>query len=900
LALASGTRFGVYEIVSPLGAGGMGEVYRARDTRLGRDVAIKILPEPFLSDPDRVARFQREAQLLAALNHPSIAGIYGLEESGETRFLAMELVDGESLAERLWPAGGSKGSALPLAEALAIARQIAEALQAAHEKGIIHRDLKPGNVMLTSDGQVKVLDFGLAKMLGEDRPESSSAAMSPTLSLHATYAGVILGTAAYMSPEQARGKVADKRTDVWAFGCVLYEMLTARRAFDGEDVTDTIAAVVRAEPDWSALPPDLPADISTILKRCLQKDRRHRFGDISVPLFLMTEPREVAAPVTQPLAPPRPLWTSALPLAATAIIVAAITGTVMWGLRPVPVSPGVTRFPIRLGDGPRFTNAGRRFLAISRDGSQVVYVANVRLYLRLMSDLEARPIQGTEEPESGVTNPVFSPDGGSIVFYANGAIKKVAVTGGSPVTLCAATNPLGISWNGDEILFGQEAVGIVRVSENGGKPETLVSVKTGESVSGPQVLPGGQAVLFTLAAGATRDIRDWDTADIVVQSLMSGERKIVVSGGFDARYLPTGHIVYARGGVLFAVRFDPRRLAVAGGPVPVVEGVQLAAIGAAAQFSLSDTGSLIYVPGPATASSVGMSDVALVDRLGGVQPLKLPAAPYEYPRVSPDGKRLAVGTDDGKEAAIWIYELSGATARWRLTFGGRNRVPVWSADSTHVAFQSDRDGPPAVFWQRADGSSPAERLTKPEKDTSHTAQSWSADGKWFLFTELKASKVSLWTFSLQDKQASPYGGVEGASVSAAVSPGSRWVAYHSGGVFVQPFPATGAKYQISSNGIHPFWSPDGKELFFVPRGGFQSVNVTTQPGFTFSSPVAVPRASLLERGPGFERIIDMLPDGKRFVGVMTAGQAEAGTASVPTIQVVEHWFEELKTRVPVK
>jgi Tol biopolymer transport system component len=896
MALISGTRLGVYEIVAPLGAGGMGEVYRARDTKLGRDVAIKILPEPFLSDPDRVARFQREAQLLAALNHPHIAGIYGLEESGETRFLAIELVDGESLAERLASVDATKASGLPLSEALSIARQIAEALQAAHEKGIIHRDLKPGNVMLTGDGQVKVLDFGLAKMLAEDRPESPSAAMSPTLSLHATYAGVILGTAAYMSPEQARGKVADKRTDVWAFGCVLYEMLTARRAFEGEDATDTIAAVVRGEPDWSALPSNLPADILTLLTRCLQKDRRQRFGDISVPLFLMNEPREVAAPATQPPSPPRPLWKRALPLAATAIIVAAVTGAVMWALRPAPALPIVTRFPIRLGEGQAFTNPGRQLLAISHDGSQVAYVANTRLYLRSMSNLEARPIPGTDAPAGGLTSPVFSPDGGSIAFYSNDAIKRIALTGGAAVTICSATNPLGLSWHDDKILFGQPGTGIMRVSASGGKPQVLVTLKTGELAHGPQLLPGGQAVLFTLATGTAGTA--WDTADIVVQSLKSGERKTLVSGGSDGRYLPTGHVAYGFGGVVFAVRFDPRRLAVVGGPVPIIEGVQRGA--AAAQFASSDNGTLIYVPGPATTSA-GMLDIGLLDRQGAVQPLKLPVAQYEYPRVSPDGARLAVGTDDGKEAIIWIYELSGVSARRRLTFGGRNRVPVWSADGDRLAFQSDREGAPAVFWQRADGNGAAERLTTPEKDTTHTPQSWSPDGKRLLFTEQKSTKVSLWALSLQDKQASPYGGIDESSVTAAFSPDGRWVAYDAStsGIFVQPFPATGAKYQIAG-AIHPFWSPDGKELFFVPRGRFQAVSISTQPTFRFSSPVEVLRGGFLERGPSFERTIEMLPDGKRFVGVIFAGQTDTAPPTTPTIQVVEHWFEELKAKAPVK
>ncbi len=912
MALSAGTTLGVYEIIALLGAGGMGEVYRARDSKLGRDVAIKVLPDLFVDDPERVGRFQREAQVLASLNHPHIAGIYGLEQSGATRFLAMELVEGESLAEHieglrakgshLRAEGASAGQAgLPIDEAIAIARQIAEALEAAHEKGIIHRDLKPANIMLTADGGVKVLDFGLAKVL--ERESSASMAMSPTLSLQATYAGTILGTAGYMSPEQARGKATDKRTDVWAFGCVLYEMITGRRAFEGEDITDTIAAVVRGEPDWNALPADLPSTVRTIVRRCLEKDRNQRFADIAVVLFLMNEPREAATPVALLAAPRLPLWRRALPLAAVAIIAAAITGAVAWTLRPSPPAPRVTRFAVLLGEGQHFSNTGRQLVALSPDGTRIVYVANLRLYSRLMSESEARPIAGTEtEANSGVTNPVFSPDGRSIAFYSgpDRTLKRIAIGGGTPVTICTAANPFGMSWEGDEILFGQGSQGIMRVSANGGAPERIIAVKSGELAHGPQMLPGGQAVLFTLATGVSAGSETWDKAQIVVQSLKSGERKTLVSGGADARYVSTGHLVYALGGVVFALRFDPRRLAVAGGPVPIIEGVRRSGNfqTGAAHFISSDSGSLIFIPGPTSASSV-QADVALMDRQGTVLPLKLPPGPYEHPRVSPDGARLAVGTDDGKAANVWVYDLSGTSAIRQLTFGGGNRFPIWSADGQRVAFQSDREGDLALFWQRADGAGTAERLTKPEQGTSHVPESWAPDGKTVLVAVGKGSSGSLWALSMPGKQAAAYGGVQASlPISAAFSPDGQWVAYSdfSAGTLVQPFPATGAKYQVSTSSSSA-WSPDGKELIMRSGGGFRLVvsGITTKPSFTFASPGELPQGNFLQ-SPS-ERNFDVMPDGKRFVGVIAADQTQSGSTGTQQIQVVENWFEELKTRI---
>ena len=918
MALTPGTRLGVFEVAAQIGEGGMGQVYRARDTKLNRDVALKVLPDSFASDPERLARFTREAQTLASLNHPHIANIHGFEESSGVCALVMELVEGEDLSQRI-----ARG-ALPLDEALPIATQIAEALEAAHEQGIIHRDLKPANIKVRSDGTVKVLDFGLAKALdrsdvgrnfssagaGSSNQDPADVSQSPTITTPAmmTAVGVILGTAAYMSPEQAKGRTADKRSDVWAFGCVLYEMLTGKRAFEGEDVADTLAAVLRGDPDMAALPATVPPAVRLVVQRCLVKDRKQRLADISIAHFLLSDPTLAAAGSTSRNS--ARVSKRLLPIAAgIAGLACAVTGIAVWTFRPsTPSAPlAVMRFSVPLAQGQLFTSNGRHTLAVSTDGTQIVYNANNRLYLRSMSDLEARAIPGTET--AGVVNtPVFSPDGRSIVFWsaADGTLKKIAVTGGVPVTICATDNPYGISWAGENaIVFGQGPKGIMRVSANGGKPEQLVSVKDDELAHGPQMLPGGQAVLFTLAKGAVAD--SWDKAQLVVHRLKSGERKIVVEGGADARYLSTGHMVYAIGGILFAVPFDLARLEVTGVPVPVVEGVLRAAQTGSANFSVSNAGSAIYIPGPVYAWS-GQLDLALIDRKGVVEPLRLPNGAYESPRLSPDGTRVAFESEDGKDAIIWVYDLAGASAMRRLTFSGRNRYPVWSVDGQRVTFQSDREQDLGIFWQRADGAGTTDRLTKPEPGTAHVPYAWAPKGDTLLYSVTKGQSVALWTLSLPDGKIAPFGGVQSTSLrppNAVFSPDGHWVAYSSSEtgatsrVLVQPFPATGSINQVSRDGTHPLWSADGKELFFVPAGQLAVVSVTTRPAFTVGNPMALPRQFRASQAAGAgARPYDITPDGKRFIGMIAAGQTQSGGPATPQIQVVLNWFEELKAKVP--
>jgi len=908
IALTPGTRLGVYEITDSLGAGGMGEVYRARDTKLRRNVAIKILPEVFVADPDRVARFQREAELLATLNHPNIAQIYGLErqEGQEAHAIVLELVEGETLADVI-----ARGP-LALDEALPIARQIVDALEAAHERGVVHRDLKPGNIKITPDGKVKVLDFGLAKaMEGPGGPGGSGGmSMSPTLSVHATYAGIILGTAAYMSPEQARGKPVDRRTDIWAFGCVLYEMLTGKQAFEGgETVSDAVAAILRAEVDWTTLPAGLPQYLRRLLQRCLQKDPQKRLPHIGVVRLELDEPPADLATHPAPIAvaPARTRWPHAIAAALAAAALAVAGGLVVWRLKPVP-APVVTRFTIALPDGQVLTNTGRPIVAVSPDGTRIAYVANQRIYLRSMGDSDARPLQGSDTT-GAVINPAFSPDSQSIVYYATGdqSLKRIAVTGGAPVTICAFATPppYGLTWIGDTIFAGRGVEGIVRVAASGGKPETVVTVTGGEIAYGPQLLPDGDTLLFTIAK-ATGGTDRWDRAEIVAQSLKSGKRTTVVQGGADARYLPTGHIAYALSGIEFVVPFDASRLRVTGLPTPVIEGVRRAVPTPAAQVSVSSTGTLVYVPGPVGPS--GQLDLALFDRQRTTHPLKFTPSAYETPRVSPDGRRITFTTDDGREAVVWLYDLSGATAMRRLTLGGRNRVPIWSADGQRVIYQSDRAGGTAsIFSQRADGTEPAERLTTALPNTQHLPESVSPDGRYMLYAEVASATASLWLYAFDQKKAVRFGDVQSSNVpTATFSPDGRWVAYSTIAddrtfhIYVQPFPPNGAKYEIS-RGIHPFWSRDGKELFFgtTTVSEMAAVVVHAQPSFSFENPTSFYRP-VVDPGPAAERPYDALPDGWFIGAVQPSAAASQPTEQTTVIQVVVNWQEELKQRVPTR
>ena len=920
MALAPGTRIGSYEVVSPLGRGGMGEVWRARDTKLGRDVALKALPPEFAADPDRVARFEREARLLASLNHANIGGIHGLEEADGTVALVLELVEGDTLADRLVV------GALPADEALRLGVQICTALEAAHEKGVIHRDLKPANIKITPEGTVKVLDFGLAKAF-EARETDAALTHSPTLSMAATQAGVILGTAGYMSPEQASGTASDKRADIWSFGVVLFEMLAGAKVFGGETVPHVLAAVLAREPDWASLPPHLHPRLREVLERCLQKkpaDRYRDIGDVRADLQrVLADPQgAIVAPVAPAAAEARSGLRASLPwVAATAAICLVVAGAAGWFLRPAPAPEPrpVVRSVHALPEGRAFRNRGRPVLTIAADGQHFVYNGSDGLYLRALDTVADRLIPGTE---GNITNPALSPDGQSVVYFdaPDFQLKRITVSGGASLPLTDATNPFGISWEADgTILYGQPD-GIWQVSENGSDPQHLITTEAGEQAHGPQRLPGGDWILFTLArtSRATR----WDEAEIVVESPATGERRVVLAGGSDARYLPTGHLVYAFEDVLYAVAFDVDRLERRGGQVPVVQGVQraLAPEGntGAASYSVTADGTLVYVPG--TAGVVAEEGVlALVDRAGAVSPLPVRPGQYRSPRVSPDGRQLAVevlGADG--QGHIWLYELSGQSQLRRLTQTGNNTRPIWTPDSERVTFASQQDGAWGIYEQPADGGAVAERLLAVEQGPA-LPESWSPDGQTLLFTDATTQgEWTVWTLTRDGDQPVIFADEVANHFGAVFSPDGRWVAYTGVddaagtglvGVRVQSFPSTGVVRQVTQDGeVWPLWSADGTELFFRLRrdialpAQLMGLDVSTAGAFTFRNPRQVPIQGALMFAN--YRDFDLMPDGERFVMIVPAARTatspdEPDSPPGARTDVVLNWVEELKARVPV-
>jgi hypothetical protein len=921
MSLAPGARFGSYEVGAQIGVGGMGEVYRARDSRLNRDVALKVLPDSFANDPDRLARFQREAHVLASLNHPNIAAIYGVEDVSSVRALVMELVEGPTLDERI-----TEG-AIPIDEAINIATQIAEALGAAHDQGVVHRDLKPANIKVKPDGTVKVLDFGLAKAEPASSsvgPNFSSAnpapSQSPTITTPAmTQIGVLLGTAAYMSPEQAKGRPADKRSDVWAFGCVFYEMLTGTRAFAEDDISETLAAILKSEPDWTRIPSDVPHAVRTLIQRCLVKDRRQRVADIAAAKFVLCELSNLGTrPATASVAAaPRSRWQRLWPAVASAAVAAAIVGAVMLMLRPVPRAPLTARFTFALPASEGLTGTGRQLVTISRDGALIAYAANSRVYLRPIGDMVARAIAGTDSPAIGALTPMISPDGQSIAFFSVGeggslaasTLKRVGVNGGTVSPLASLDVPLGASWGPDGILVGQANKGIVRVPETGGVPEILVSVAPEDRAYGPQMLPDGQTLLYTLGKNFSEN--GWDKAQIIVYSLKDRSQRVVVERGADARYLTSGHLIYSLAGTVYAAPLDIETLQLTGPVVPVVVGVRRTAGRAtpATFLAVSDTGTLVYLPGPAT-DSPGLRNIVLEST-----PLKVPPAEYEHPRVSPDSRVVAVARMTGRESDIHLYDLSGQTEMRRLTFGGSNRFPVWSGNGRRIAFQSAAGGDRAIFSRSADGASGAERLTKPAQGEEHRPEAWSRDDRHLLFSVLKDGKFALSVLTLDGKKAEPFGNVRSNEpLSATFSPDGQWVAYAvndgpggmlstNRGVYVQPFPATGQQHQVPRRVLdfHPLWAPDGRSIFYVPSAARATVSVpiTTRPTVSFGTPVELPRAPRpLLLSPDM-RGYDVLRDG-RFISIVPVSEDASGSAAGSEFRVVMNWFEELKRLAPVK
>jgi Tol biopolymer transport system component/tRNA A-37 threonylcarbamoyl transferase component Bud32 len=900
MAIPAGTRLGTYEITTHIGSGGMGEVYQAHDTKLGRDVAIKVLPEKFARDFERLARFQREAKLLAALNHPNIATIHGLEQSGETHYLVMELVSGETLRDRILRDGG-----LPITETLKIAKQIAEALEAAHnnERAIIHRDLKPANVKVTPEGRVKVLDFGLAKAFAADAA-TEDPSNSPTLSMNPTQQGVIMGTAAYMSPEQARGSGADRSTDIWAFGCVLYELLTGKPAFQGQAMTDILASVVKTEPDWSQLPADTPPSIRTLLRRCLRKERHQRLQDAAGLRIEIEDVLSGGIPAAESTAAPAPIgrlaflgrmgWTIA---AAALVVGAALAGGGVWLLtRPGP-APAVRTEIATSGASALSIGGFDRDLAISPDGSHIVYRGNGRLLVRALDQLEPAVLTGVSGAARG---PFFSPEGQWIGFV-DGPLKKVAITGGPAVTIGSLDGlSRGATWGPDgSIVFATNnpTTGLFRVSEGGGEPAVLTrpNRERGETDHfWPEWLPGGQAVLFTITTtGGT------DNSQVAVLDLRTGAQKTVVRGGSHAHYVESGHLVYAAAGTLRAVRFDLGRLETVGTSVPVVPEVVTTPQGGA-DFDVARNGTLVYVQGGVAAGTA--RTLVWVDRQGREEAIKAPARAYVAPRLTPDGTRIALDIRD-QESDIWIWDLARETLT-RLTFDPTlDRYPVWTPDSKRVIFASDRAGPSNLYWQAADNTGTVERLT--ESPNVQWPDSISPDGTRLIFEEQTTSSDLLALTLDKDRKAEPLAQSPMYSErTGEISPDGRWLAYSSSEsgqdeIYVRPFPEVNSgKSQVSTiGGAQPLWARNGQELFYVALdGALMRVAVERGPSWRNGTP-----AKLFDNtyawaiagidGPSY----DISPDGRRFLAIKPSTEQ---TRAPTNLVVVQNWFEELKHRVP--
>jgi Tol biopolymer transport system component/predicted Ser/Thr protein kinase len=880
MPLAPGTRLGPCEILAPLGTGGMGEVYRARDTKLDRDVAIKVLPAALAQDPERLARFEREAKVLASLNHPNIAQIYGIEE----RALIMELVDGATL----------QGS-LPLETVLDYARQIADALEAAHDKNIIHRDLKPANIMITPAGVVKVLDFGLAAVLSRDR-EGAEPANSPTLTISPTRAGMILGTAAYMSPEQARGKPVDKRADIWAFGVVLFEMLTGKPLFEGETVSDTLAQVLTKEPDWE----QVPAKLRRLLQACLQKDPRQRLQAIGDWKLMLTDVQQlqVAAPSQSRFG-----WIAAAAL-ALALVVA------LWA--PWRAANSVDRPLMRLDVslGPDAIPGANSSVAISPDGTRVVFQirgadGKPQLATRLLDQAAITSLPGTENG-FGV---FFSPDGQWIGFAADSKLKKVSLRGGAPVTLTDASNFLGASWgeNGDIVASLNVVGGLVSIPASGESPHAVTNLGKQEGIHFlPQVLPGGNAVLFTAAPSFS----SLEQANVQVVVLKTGAVKTLLTGGDSVRYLATngtaGHLVYLHQGVLYAVAFDPVRLEVRGSPEQILEDV------ASTRFDVSQTGTLVYHAGIAIAQKW---PVVLMDSSGKTEPLVTTPGDYSSPQFSPDGKRLALDVDTGKGHEIFVYDRQ-RDALTHLTFAGGSG-PVWSPDGEHLVFPSTSAATSRLNWIRADGSGEVQVLLE-SKDVV-LPSGFSPDGRRLAYLEGKlGGETDLWTLPLDTsdrehpKPAKPAPFLQTPATQAwlVFSPDGRYVAYFSNEsgpyeVYVRPAPGPDGKpgpgkWQISTGGgVYPEWSPNGRELFYRSLGSrIMVTDYTATTGGSFSWNKPRMWSDRQTRSVGASLSYALAPDGKHFA-VFPPPEPTAEDRGAGHVTFLLNFFDELRRKVPV-
>ena len=873
-----GTTLSHYKVLEKIGEGGMGVVYRATDTKLNRDVALKILPEQFASDSQRMGRFQREAEVLASLDHPNIGQIYGIEEAGETKALVLQLIEGPTLAERI-----AQGP-IPVEEALKIALQMAEGLEAAHEKGVIHRDLKPANIKITPEGQVKILDFGLAKAL-EGEVAESSLSQSPTLTNAATQAGVILGTAAYMSPEQARGHTVDKRADIWAFGCVLFEMLTGRQAFPGSDVTDILAAVIRAEPEWDRLPRDVHPGLRILLVRCLEKELRQRkqsIADVRAELEISPTQAEAEMQATSDQGGSRSWARPVAAAALTAALASVITGLVLWDADP-SISRTL-RFPVPL-PAEQQPGDNTASVAISPNGQSIVTVGPNQLYLRNVDGIEARPVPGTE----GASGAFFSPDSRWIGFFANGSVHKALVDGGAPQRIGRVPGILaGASWGPDNVIvIGGSLDGLVIIAADPGSVQSPLTTDgtafTNERHHSPHILPDGRHIVFMLEKG--------QNSYVAVASLETGDYWQLFPGG-TPRYLATGHLVYEDAGNLMAVPFDPVALKPSGDPGLVLEGVFSFRWAGSniSYYAISDEGTLVYVPG-GEVEFLQTTRLVWVDRSGTTRSIGGDVNDHYYPRLHPSGERLAVSRQDEAGRNFYLYDVNRPNPE-RFTSEGVNFVSAWSPLGDRLFYQG-------LFWKALD-SIDSQRL--PVEANLGWVGSVSSDGRYLAYTDVEpATSGDIWIVDLDDP-GPPTGFAHSPDNERApwFSPDGRAIAYVSGSssgdmeVYVAPFPGPGRPLSVSTGGgTEPVWAPNG-ELFYWQGNTLFAVEMETNPELRILGEQALFQDSSFMRTNTRLPNYDIAADAKEFVMVQRIGESQ-----VDQLNIVLNWFEELKERVPV-